>query len=72
MTVSTTQDSFHPMRGHVADGTQIQMRNGDTLTIKATTAGWQLVDQDGRSFGAPTASAHVIDCLVYNHPNEDL
>lgn len=70
--MKTTQDDFHPMRGHLEDGTQIEMRNGDTLTIKAVTAGWQLVDQDGRPFGVPTASAHVIDCLIYNYPNEEL
>ena len=72
MTVETTQAEFHPMRGHVAEGTQIQMRNGDVLTIKAVVKGWQLVDQEGRPFGHPTHSAHVIDCLIYNHPNEEL
>lgn len=70
--MKTTQDDFHSMRGHLEDGTQVEMRNGDTLTIKAVTAGWQLVDQDGRPFGVPTASAHVIDCLIYNYPNEEL
>lgn len=70
--MKTTQDDFHPMREHLEDGTQVEMRNGDTLTIKAVTAGWQLVDQDGRPFGVPTASAHVIDCLIYNYPDEEL
>lgn len=70
--MKTTQDAFHPMRGHVADGTQIQMHNGDTLTIKSVTAGWQLVDQEGRLFGVPTGSAHVLYCLIYTYPSEEL
>lgn len=70
--MKTTQDDFHPMRGHLEDGTQVEMRNGDTLTIKAVTAGWQLVGPDGRPFGVPTASAYVIDCLIYNYPDEEL
>lgn len=46
------------------------MRNGDTLT--AVLEGWQLVDQGGRPFGIPTRSAHVVECLIYNYPNEEL
>ena len=69
---TTTQDAFHPMRGHVADGAKIKMNNGDTLTITSVINGWQLVDQDGRKFGVPTQSAHVVACLIYNYPSEDL
>jgi hypothetical protein len=70
--MKTTQDGFHTMRGHVADGCEIAMANGDTLTLKAVINGWQLVDQTGRNFGLATNSAHVIACLVFAHPSEDI
>ena len=31
MTTDTTQDAFHPMRGHVADGITVKMNNGDVF-----------------------------------------
>ncbi len=68
----TTQDEFHSMRGHVIDGNVIDMRNGDTLTLTSTIKGWQLIDQHGRPFGVPTRSAHVVACLVYSHPSEEI
>lgn len=70
--MKTTQDAFHAMRGHVTEGCEVVMRNGDVLTLTSTMSGWQLVDQGGRRVGAPTPSAHVIECLVYSYPNEDL
>lgn len=68
----TTQDEFHTMRGHVADGMEIAMRNGDVLTLRAVMRGWQLYDQHDRPFGLATNSAHVISCLVYSHPSEEI
>lgn len=68
----TTQDAFHPMRGHVADGCVIDMNNGDKLLLKNMMKGWQLYDQHGKPFGAPTNSAHVVACLITSHPSEDL
>ena len=71
MTTDTTQDAFHPMRGHVADGITVKMNNGDVVTIKAVMQGWQLyVGQ--RKHGVPTTSAHVVACLIYNYPEETL
>ena len=68
----TTQDSFHPLMGHMEDGTVIAMRDGDTLVLKAVMRGWQLFDGKGRPFGLPTPSAHVIAALVTAHPSEEL
>lgn len=68
----TTQDAFHPMRGHVCDGQIIQMNNGDTCTLRAVMVGWQLFDQHGRPHSVPTDSAHVIACLVTVYPSEEL
>ena len=69
---TTTQDAFHPFRGHVADGATVKMNNGDVLTIKSVINGWQLLDQHGRRHSIPTKSAHVVACLVYNYPSEEL
>lgn len=68
---TTTQDAFHSMRGHVADGVTVKMRNGDIVTIRAMMKGWQLMVGD-IPHGATTNSAHVVDCLIYNYPNEEL
>ena len=68
--VKTTQDAFHSMKGHVAEGTEITMNNGDVLTIKAVLKGWQLIDQLGREVAAPTNSAHVVSCIIYDYPKE--
>ena len=68
----TTQAAFHSMRGHVADGTQVQMRNGDLVTLRAVMDGWQLYDPQGRPHSVPTRSAHVVECLVYSYPSEEL
>lgn len=67
----TTQRGFHAMRGHVADGCEIQMDNGDLVTLKAVRDGWQLF-VNGRPHSVPTDSAHVVECLVYVYPSEDL
>lgn len=67
----TTQDDFHSMRGHVADGVTVHMNNGDVVSIKAVMQGWQLYV--GKTpHGVPAKSAHVVECLIYNYPNEEL
>ena len=68
----TTQDAFHSMRGHVTDGIQIEMRNGDLVTLRAVMNGWQLYDAQGRPHSVPTRSAHVVECLVYSYPSEEI
>lgn len=68
----TSQDAFHSMRGHVADGVEIQMNNGELVTLRAVMAGWQLFDQTGRPHSAPTRSAHVVECLVFSYPSEEI
>ena len=70
--MKTTQDAFHSMRGHVADGTVIIMRNGDVCTLRAVTKGWQLFDAHDRPHSVPTDSAHVVECLVYTYPADTL
>ena len=70
--MKTTQDAFHSMRGHVADGTVITMRNGDVCTLRAVAKGWQLFDAHDRPHSVPTDSAHVVECLVYTYPADTL
>lgn len=70
--MKTTQDDFHSMRGHVADGTVITMRNGDVCTLRAVVKGWQLFDAHDRPHSVPTDSAHVVECLVYTYPADTL
>lgn len=60
----TTQEAFHPMRGHVADGTRINMRNGSTLIISSTMSGWQLKDDQGIAVGQPTNNAYVLASFI--------
>ncbi len=55
-----SQNSFHPMRGHVDDGVIVRMNNGELLTIKSTMAGWIIVDQTGKPIAAPSQSANAI------------
>jgi len=55
----TTQDAFHPMRGHVHDGTIIEMRDGTCWRIKADTCGWRLLRSDGSEVIA-TNDAYVL------------
>lgn len=46
-TITTTQDAFHVMRGHVADGTTIILPNGERLEINASMKGWKLTNDKG-------------------------
>ncbi len=67
----TTQDEFHSMRGHLTDGCQIHMRNGDNVVLRAVMDGWQLYVND-KPHSVSTNSAHVIECLVYVYPSKDI
>ena len=67
----TTQNAFHAMRGHITDGCQILMNNGDLVVLKAARDGWQLYVND-KPHSVPTDSAHVVECLVYVYPSEEI
>lgn len=66
----TTQSEFHSMRGHVSQGCEVRMENGDLMIVKSTMNGWQLFDKDGRPFSTPTHSAHVLECIVFSYPRD--
>ena len=60
--MKTTQENFHVMRGHVADGCVIACGKC-TLTIRATMTGWQVSDDTG-GVVAQTNSAYAVQDAV--------
>jgi len=61
------QENFSTLSGHMQDGEEIHMANGDILTLKAVMRGWQLYRMDGRPYGESTASAAEIARLVVGY-----
>ena len=71
----TTQNAFHAFRGHVADGCEVLMNNGDTVLIQNEMRGWHLfvVTDKGLKFHANAGnSAHVVECLIYVYPSLEI
>lgn len=64
-----TQGEFSSLNGHMVNGTEIQMRNGDVCILKRVAEGWQLHRND-TPFMVPTKSAHVIECVVFSYPED--
>ena len=52
--MNATQQNFHPMRGHIADGNTILCDDGEVLTISNTIHGWKLTNKKGEQVGRPT------------------
>ena len=65
--MDTTQQAFHPMRGHMTDGCRIACDNGDELVLKNTMYGWELVDQNGKRIGERTNDAFLITRYVIGY-----
>jgi|LNFM01.1.fsa_nt_gb hypothetical protein len=51
---------FHPMRGHVADGTRVRFQSGEELTVRSAMRGWKLVDQQRAISMGPFDGAHEL------------
>jgi hypothetical protein len=65
---TTTQDGFHPMRGHVERGTTIRMRDGAVLTLlPAGLRGWKLQRADGTVYADDLPSAWSVTDAVVNY-----
>jgi hypothetical protein len=58
---TTTQNAFHPMRGHVADGTTVLMNDNTVWTISASMRGWKITDSAGRTIGTDLSAYQVAD-----------
>lgn len=68
--MKTTQDAFHVIRGHVTDGCQVIMRNGDTWTIKQVshnyTTGWKITNGKGDMVAPIASSAYIVQDIIVN------
>lgn len=65
-TIVTTQECFHVMRGHVAEGTIVILPQGGKLEIVATIKGWQLIGLGGEIAGE-SDSAYIIQDMVLSY-----
>lgn len=63
MQYTTTQDQFHPMRGHVAEGVTVKMNNGDVLRIASGMSGWCLVGSDGKEIKSGLSAAALTEFI---------
>ena len=61
------QENFSTLSGHMQDGEEIHMTNGDILTLKAVLRGWQLFRIDGRPYCEPTANSAEISRVVLGY-----
>ena len=66
MNIRTTQQNFSAMHGHIADGTQIVMDNGDVLTMYATMHGWDIY-RDGQEINRCGSSAHAVESFIFHY-----
>ena len=63
-TLVRAQD-FHPMRGHVAEGTRVQFESGEELTVRNAMRGWLLVnDKTGVTFGPFDGALELTTAVV--------
>ena len=62
-----SQATFSAMFGDVFDGNQIAMDNGETLTLRATLTGWQLVNESGSTLETFSQGADVERFIVTYH-----
>lgn len=64
MTNVTTQDAFHPMKGHVNHGQIVIMNNGDRLEIVNTIRGWSIYNGDYPEAVNLSSAYEVADFIV--------
>jgi hypothetical protein len=57
-------DSFHPMRGHVADGVKVGFQDGSVLTVTSSMRGWTLIDESGLQRSPPTQDAIELTATI--------
>ena len=64
---TTTQDAFHPMRGHVAKDVTVRMRDGSILTVRPGLAGWILVRENGDTYAENLTSAGAVTAAIVDY-----
>ena len=66
MTNYITQENFSAMRGHVADGQKVIMKNGDIMFIKyVPPSGWAIYNGDYPEI-CYMESAFDVECWIVN------
>lgn len=60
---------FHPMRGHVADGTRVKFQSGEEFTVRSTMRGWKLLSDTTRLELGPFDGAQELTAAIvrYDH-----
>jgi hypothetical protein len=66
MTTTTTQDAFHPMRGHVDAGATVRMNSGAILTVRPDRVGWRVVDETGAQVSPSDMCAYELMDFIIN------
>lgn len=61
------QRDFHVMRGHVADGVEVECESGAVVTIRSSMSGWEIRDISGSviesvGFDAMAVTRAVLAC----------
>lgn len=56
--------NFHPMRGHVEDGTEIIFPDRMSIWIRPVTRGWILADSEGKTIFGPFDSAQDLTAQI--------
>lgn len=60
-TYTTTQEGFHPMRGHVDKGVTVCMRDHSMLVVLPDgMRGWKLIREDGSVYADGLQSAGAV------------
>lgn len=63
---------FHPMRGHVADGTRVKFQSGEEFTVRSTMRGWKLLNETTRSELGPFDGAQELTAAIVRHDHSSI
>jgi len=56
---------FHPMKGHVAEGTRVKFQSGEELTVKSAMRGWKLRNEtSGEELGPFDGAMELTAAIV--------
>lgn len=64
---TTTQDAFHPMRGHVDKDVTVRMRDGSILTVRPGLSCWILVRENGDTYAENLTSAGAVLAAIVDY-----
>lgn len=70
MSVTTSQNAFTPMKGHVADNATVNMNNGDVLKIRSSSSNgfiWNIINSDIGEVLYKASSAFEVEFYIVNY-----